>query len=305
MDGLLLIHKPEGLTSHDVVRRVRRLCKTKKVGHAGTLDPMATGVLLIAVNEGTKVLQFLLQADKAYKARVALGAITDTQDREGAVLETRPVAGITCDRVRQEIAALTGEIEQLPPMYSALKKDGVPLYKLARQGVEVERKARQVNIQRFQMLSCSLPETAEVEVAVDCSTGTYIRTLGHDLGQRLGCGAHLAALERTRVGSFKLEDCITLEQLEAEAEAGRLPIRSPDQALQEHPGIDLDEEAYRRLLHGIAPSFSEVKGEGQMPEGVTCRLRFGERLIAMARVRKNRGGKQRGDFELLRVFNSP
>jgi tRNA pseudouridine55 synthase len=210
MNGILLIDKPQGMTSHDVVRRVRRLLRTRRVGHTGTLDPLATGVLPVAVGEATRIVQFLMEGDKTYRAVLKLGEITTTQDAEGEVLERRPVEGITVEAVIAAARSFAGVIHQLPPMYSALKKDGVPLYRLARQGIEVERESREVRIDRLQILDVDLPL---VTLEVDCSKGTYVRTLCHDLGLALGTGAHLVALRRTRSGSFTEADCVKLEQL--------------------------------------------------------------------------------------------
>lgn len=302
MNGLLLVNKPGGMTSHDVVRRVRRLFKTRKVGHAGTLDPLATGVLPVAINEGTKALQFLLLADKTYRATVKLGAVTDTQDVEGQILQRYAVDGITQEQVLQEMAQLTGAIEQIPPMYSALKKDGVPLYKLAREGKEVERQPRPVQIDRFDLLRYELPE---IDVVVACSKGTYIRTLCHDLGLALGCGGFLTALQRTRVGRFDLNDCLTLEQVETTLNDGHCPLLTLNEALGEHPAVYLSEVAAQGMAHGIAPSFEQLQPGFDLSEGSTCRLLYEDRLLAMAQVCAHKGGKRPGDFKLLRVFNCP
>jgi tRNA pseudouridine55 synthase len=243
MNGILLIDKPQGMTSHDVVRRVRRLLRTRRVGHTGTLDPLATGVLPVAVGEATRIVQFLMEGDKTYRAVLKLGETTTTQDAEGEVLERRPADGITAEAVMAAARSFAGVIHQLPPMYSALKKDGVPLYRLARQGIEVERESREVRIDRLQVLDVDLPL---VTLEVDCSKGTYVRTLCHDLGLALGTGAHLVALRRTRSGSFTEADCVTLEQLETDGTATP-PHLSVDEALRGMPALDIDAEAVRRL----------------------------------------------------------
>ncbi|BCR04831.1 tRNA pseudouridine synthase B [Desulfuromonas versatilis] len=301
MDGLLIVDKPRGITSHDVVRQVRRALKTRKVGHAGTLDPLATGLLLVAVGEGTRVLQFLMEGDKTYRARLKLGETTDTQDSDGKVIEQRPWQGIGPQDVERACASFRGEIRQVPPMYSALKKDGVPLYRLARQGIEIEREERPVTIHRLEILQVELPAVA---IEVDCSKGTYIRTLVHDIGQALGCGAHLTELRRTRSGLFSIERALTLEQLAEGVElAGHPAWLSLGEALGEYPAVQLVEEACRRLRNGIPPALDEVRGGENCRPGERALLYEGPRLLAIASFEPGRELEQRGDFRLLRVFN--
>jgi len=300
MNGILLIDKPQGMTSHDVVRRVRRLLRTRRVGHTGTLDPLATGVLPVAVGEATRIVQFLMEGDKTYRAVLKLGETTTTQDAEGEVLERRPVAGITVDAVMAAARSFAGVICQLPPMYSALKKDGVPLYRLARQGIEVERESREVRIDRLQILDVDLPL---VTLEVDCSKGTYVRTLCHDLGLALGTGAHLVALRRTRSGSFTEADCVTLEQLET-GSFPKPPYLSISEALRGMPALEIDAEAARRLADGIPPTLSSLSAAPGCPEGETVRLMHAGTLLAIARFAPGRLSEKRGDFELLRVFQA-
>jgi tRNA pseudouridine55 synthase len=300
MNGILLIDKPQGMTSHDVVRRVRRLLRTRRVGHTGTLDPLATGVLPVAVGEATRIVQFLMEGDKTYRAVLKLGATTTTQDAEGEVLERRPVEGITTEAVMAAARSFEGVIRQLPPMYSALKKDGVPLYRLARQGIEVERESREVRIDRLQILDVALPL---ITLEVDCSKGTYVRTLCHDLGLALGTGGHLVALRRTRSGSFTEADCVTLEQLEADGAAAP-PLLSVDEALRGMPALEVDAEAARRLAVGIPPALASVSAAPGCPEGETVRLLHAGTLLAVARFAPGRLSEKRGDFELLRVFQA-
>jgi tRNA pseudouridine55 synthase len=300
MNGILLIDKPPGMTSHDVVRRVRRLLRTRRVGHTGTLDPLATGVLPIAVGEATRIVQFLMEGDKTYRAILKLGATTTTQDAEGEVLERRPVEGITAETVMAAARSFEGVIRQLPPMYSALKKDGVPLYRLARQGIEVERESRAVRIDRLQILDVDLPL---ITLEVDCSKGTYVRTLCHDLGLALGTGAHLVALRRTRSGSFTEADCVTLEQLETDGTATP-PLLSVDEALRGMPALEVDAEAARRLADGIPPALASLSAAPGCPEGETVRLMHAGTLLAIARFAPGRLNEKRGDFELLRVFQA-
>lgn len=299
MNGILLIDKPPGMTSHDVVRRVRRLLRTRRVGHTGTLDPLATGVLPVAVGEATRIVQFLMEGDKTYRAVLKLGATTTTQDAEGEVLEHRPVEGVTADAIVAAARSFEGVIRQLPPMYSALKKDGVPLYQLARQGIEVERELREVRIDRLQILDVQLPL---VTIEVDCSKGTYVRTLCHDLGRALGPGAHLVTLRRTRSGSFTESDCVTLEQLEA-GDLVEPPYLSISAALRGMPALEIDAAATRRLADGIPPALVALVGSTVCPEGATVRLTHAGVLLAIARFAPARLKEKRGDFELLRVFH--
>ncbi|MDG1300288.1 MAG: tRNA pseudouridine(55) synthase TruB [Opitutae bacterium] len=212
--GVLLVDKPQGMTSHDIVARMRRVFRIKKIGHAGTLDPMATGLLLILVGKATKVSQFLMSMDKEYTGTVKLGEATDSQDADGEIVETKPVPELTQADVEKVMATFMGDQYQTPPMFSAKKVNGQKLYKLARQGQTIEREARVINVNRYDILDFNLPE---VSVIVGSSKGTYIRTLAHDLGERLGCGGHLCALRRTQVGKFRIEDANTLEEIESMA----------------------------------------------------------------------------------------
>ena len=196
-NGFFVIDKPAGITSHDVVSRVRRILGTKKVGHTGTLDPFATGVLPIAVNDGTKVIPFLDEGYKTYEALLRLGVTTDTLDMTGAVLSEADPSCITREQLLSLLSEFTGSISQIPPMYSAIKQGGQPLYKLARQGLEIERKARDVEIYSLELLSFNLPFAA---ICVVCSRGTYVRSLADDIGRRLGCGAALQELRRIASG---------------------------------------------------------------------------------------------------------
>jgi len=256
MDGILVVNKPQGWTSHDVVARVRRLTHQKRVGHAGTLDPMATGVLLVCLGRATRVAEYLMASDKTYRAVVRLGVETDTYDAEGQVVATRPV-DVDESALRGALQKFVGEIDQVPPMYSALKREGKPLYKLARQGVEVERAARRVTIHDITLREFMSPD---VTIDVRCSPGTYIRSLAHDVGAALrgACGAHLTALTRLASGSFTLDDAVRLEDLtDLENLSGLL--RPLDAALQALPAVTLDAEAARRIVMGQAIPASRVE----------------------------------------------
>jgi tRNA pseudouridine55 synthase len=302
MNGLLLLDKDGGMTSHDVVRRLRRLAGLRRIGHAGTLDPMATGLLLMALGESTRLLEFLTDGEKAYRATLRLGVTTDTQDAEGEVRQRRAVPRFDLEELRAATRALTGVIGQLPPMYSALKRNGVPLYRLARRGVEVERETRQVEIRRLEIISA---EDDLLTIEVDCSKGTYIRTLAHDLGQLLGTGAHLTSLRRLRSGSFAVENAHTLAQLE-DAGRDRLPLLSPLQTLSGITQRQLLPEAILRLRCGVPPAINELIDESLAPEeGETVALLQGDRLLAVARFAPARLVEKRGDFELLKVLVQP
>ncbi|MGB1127988.1 MAG: tRNA pseudouridine(55) synthase TruB [Opitutales bacterium] len=211
-EGILLVDKPQGITSHDVVSKLRRVFHIKKIGHAGTLDPMATGLLLMLIGKATKVSQYLMSMDKEYTGTVRLGQTTDSQDADGEIVEERPVPELTEERVRKEMKGFLGDQYQTPPMYSAKKVNGQALYKLARQGKTVEREPRVINISKFEMIRFA---PAEIDFVVACSKGTYVRTIAHDFGERLGCGGHLTALRRTGVGKFRIEKADTIEAIEA------------------------------------------------------------------------------------------
>lgn len=225
LDGVLLIDKPTDHTSHDVVARVRGILKMKRVGHAGTLDPMATGLLVVLLGKATKLSQYLMSVDKCYTGAVTLGKITNTQDAEGEVMETRPVPVFSEEQIRAALRGMVGDQYQTPPMFSAIKIKGQPLYKAARAGEEIEREPRFIRVKRFDLTRWSPPDT--LEFVVDCTKGTYVRTLAHDLGQKLGCGAHLGALRRVSSGQLHVDRAVTLEALQkmstAEVQAALLP----------------------------------------------------------------------------------
>lgn len=300
MHGLLLIDKPAGITSHDVVRRVRHIFKTRKVGHGGTLDPLATGVLPVAIGDGTKILQFLLAENKSYRATFRLGITTDTFDAEGAVLLERTVPQLARTEFEAICAEFKGEIEQLPPMFSALKKDGVPLYKLARQGKTVPREMRQVTISRLDLIDFN-PESITIEV--DCSKGTYIRALVNDIGERLGCGAHLTALRRLKSGEFSIDECLTLDELQ-QLESPSSALYSLDEALRNFPAVQLNSAAANSLEFGIPPEMSQIVTETDLSSGQVIRLQIENKLAAIARYMPLRSKEKRGDFELIKVFVS-
>ena len=248
MNGILNIDKPRGMTSHDVVARIRGIARARRVGHAGTLDPMATGVLLVCLGKATRLVEYLTPGRKRYRAVVCFGATTDTYDAEGQVLTTSNVE-ITESQLTRVLDEFRGSISQVPPAYSALKKDGQPLYKLARQGVEVERPARRIEIHELTVESWRSPDLV---LDVACSAGTYIRSIAHDLGARLGPGAHLSALTRTASGSFTVEDALPLRDVEAAAAQGRFEelLLPPAVAVADLPGIQLDSREKHDLFCG-------------------------------------------------------
>lgn len=208
--GVLLIDKAPDMTSHDVVAIARRALNTKKIGHCGTLDPMATGLLMLVVGRATKIQDLLMSEDKEYEGTMTLGSVTSTQDRQGEVLETKPVPDLSPAEIDAAFAAFSGDFEQMPPMVSAIKKDGVPLYKLARKGQTIEREPRPVSVKGYKVNRIAVPE---IDFTVQCSKGFYVRTYAHDIGEKLGCGGHLSALRRTRSGKFTLDRAVPVADL--------------------------------------------------------------------------------------------
>ncbi|MES2571857.1 MAG: tRNA pseudouridine(55) synthase TruB [Verrucomicrobiota bacterium] len=213
IDGVLLVDKASGMTSHDVVAIARRSLGTKKVGHCGTLDPLATGMLIVVVGRGTKIQDLLMSEDKEYIGTMTLGTLTDSQDADGQVVETRPVPELTREQIDAAFAKFHGDFYQMPPMVSAIKKDGVPLYKLARQGKTIEREPRFVHVYAHEILAV---RPNEIDFRVVCSKGFYVRTYAFDIGNELGCGAHLKALRRTKSGKFNLDPSVTVADLKTQ-----------------------------------------------------------------------------------------
>ena len=247
-DGLLVLDKPAGWTSHDVVGRVRRLAQTRTVGHAGTLDPMATGVLVLGIGRATRLLGHLALTDKDYDATIRLGATTVTDDAEGEVVQVRDASGVDDATLREAMAALTGDLQQVPSSVSAVKVDGVRSYARVRAGEPVELTARAVTVSRFALLA---RRGDDLDVAVECTSGTYVRALARDLGAALGVGGHLTALRRTRVGAFGLDVARTLERAAADAEAGSLGVVPLDAAVAAAlPRRDLTEDEAVALSYG-------------------------------------------------------
>jgi tRNA pseudouridine55 synthase len=271
MDGILNINKPWGKTSFSIVSLVKRLSGEKRVGHAGTLDPAATGVLPVCLGQGTRVVQFLMEAPKAYRAEIALGVATDSHDATGTVVSRGDPSGVSRKKLLEALDSFRGLIEQTPPMYSAVKQGGQPLYKLARSGITVERKSRRRWIYRLE-LSHWQPPLATIEV--ECSRGTYIRSLAHDLGRLLGCGASLSQLTRLSCGLFTIEDAVTLPQLEDAFRHGYWEqfIYPIDSVLWQWRAVVVDEAAEEAMKNGRPLSLEGVDNPPPSAEGSRCRV---------------------------------
>lgn len=304
MDGFIVIDKPAGLTSHDIVARVRRILGQKKVGHTGTLDPFATGVLPVAVGEGTKAIPYLDESVKVYRATMVLGSATDTQDCTGRVEREGDWSHLLPETVSAVIGAFVGRIKQVPPMYSAIKQGGVPLYRLARKGCEVEREPRDVEINSIRIEYMSLPL---IEFTVSCSRGTYVRTLAHDIGERLGCGAHLKELRRMRSGPFDLLGAITLDDMIRLKDSGNIQscFIPPNAVLGHLLAVELSEEDARKVYCGVSPAcHDENKGEYAILEDrARVRLVHNGKLLAVAEIRADKLGQGNKSLRLIRVFN--
>ncbi len=253
-DGILIVNKPRGWTSFDVVGFVRGRSRVRRVGHAGTLDPAAEGVLPVCLGQATRLVEYLMDARKEYVADVRLGVVTDTYDADGTVTSSVPADHVGRSDVESALEAFRGEIEQRPPPFSALKREGVPLYKLARRGEAVEAPARRVSVFRLELISFEAPV---LTLRVECSKGTYIRSLAHDLGAALGVGGSLQALTRTRVGRFRIGDAVDIETLrsEMETDAWQRRLYAPDEVLLDWPAAVLGDDNERLIRHGRGPAF--------------------------------------------------
>lgn len=258
MNGVVIVDKPAGITSHDVVSRLRRIYKTRRVGHTGTLDPMATGVLPVCIGSATKAADMLVSSIKRYSAELMLGKRTDTLDIEGAVIEECPVE-VSAEDIRNAILSFVGEQEQLPPMYSAIKQNGKKLYELARMGVETERDKRRIIIHSIEIQSIDIPY---VKIDVRCSKGTYIRSLCDDIGRKLGCGAVMTALRRTETAGFTAEEARAIDELEAMENAFDAVIPT-DRLFDKLPRIDLNEKQEKSIKNGVRMTWRTGK-EGEV-----------------------------------------
>ena len=305
MNGIVVIDKPAGITSYDVVAEVKRILGAKKVGHTGTLDPLATGVLPVCLNEATKLAQFFSSDSKDYRATMLLGVRTDTQDTEGAII-SRETPGVKADEIEKALLGLVGKGEQFPPRYSAVKFRGKPLYQWTRKGIAVELLPRVMEIHRLAVEEFNLPH---VTFTVSCSKGTYIRTICSDAGEILGCGACLAGLRRTRSGAFHEEEALPLRGLDRETLAGHIMPMSD--VLPDIVNIDVDLELAEKLKAGYQPLVADVLGMNHIPSltaGDMIKLVRNRRLIAVAKMvyasdqLSARDGKERA-VKIARVFD--
>ena len=281
MNGIIIIDKPLGRTSHDMVYEMRKVTGIKKIGHTGTLDPMATGVLPVCIGSATKMADMLTLSDKSYIAELVLGRTTDTQDADGKVL-TECEVNCSEEEIRCAVNSFVGEIEQVPPMYSAIKQNGKKLYELARQGIEVERKPRKVTINSIDILEIS---GERVKIDVSCSKGTYIRTLCEDIGKKLGVGAYMNTLRRTRTGQFTIEESHTLSEIKELKESGGIEsiIIPADRMFEEYPSVTLNPKQVKSVTNGVAMTYRE----GQ--EGQTYRVYDNEnKFLCISRITDGR-----------------
>lgn len=281
VDGILLLDKPQGLTSNQALMRVRHLYQADKAGHTGSLDPLATGLLPVCLGEASKFTQYLLDADKVYLTRIRLGVRTTTGDAEGEVLATAAVPELAMADIEAVLERFRGEIDQIPSMFSALKRDGRPLYELARKGIEVERAARRITIHRLTLMTASADEW---ELEAHVSKGTYIRSLAEDIGEALGCGAHVVMLRRTALGPFRTPAMVTLAQVEAALEEGGHPaldaLLLPAWAgLADWPRVELSENAAYYLLQG-----QPVRSQGAPRDGEVLVFEAGGRFLGIGQV---------------------
>ena len=289
MDGVLVVNKEAGWTSHDVVAKVRHLLGGSKVGHAGTLDPAATGLLPLLIGKGTRIAEYLMEWDKEYRAVLRLGETTDTQDATGTVLDRQATEEVTPAAIHKAVQKFCGAIDQIPPMYSAVKVEGVHLYKSARAGKMIDRKARAVVIHELEVLAI---DGRDVTLRVICSKGTYIRTLCADIGAALGVGAHLLSLERRRVGPLTLDRALTIDDLVIRQAIGQLEddLLSLDQVLQDLPALAVDEQTASRVCHGVPVPVSKIRPRSpahekvQISPGKPVRIHGDGGLLAIGRL---------------------
>jgi tRNA pseudouridine55 synthase len=303
MNGFIVVDKPSGMTSHDVVAIARRVLKQKKAGHTGTLDPFATGVLPLALGEATKTIPFLDESMKQYRAVMCMGISTDTQDGTGKILERADCEDLSKEMLLEAFSRFMGTTDQTPPMFSAVKKGGVPMYKLARRGEVVERTARRITVFELFLEAIEMPF---VTFTVSCSRGTYVRTLAADLGNALGCGAHLRELRRLRSGPFTLSNAVSLEMLKKLPEEGSIDdfLLSPYSALSHLRDLPLTVRGAEKVGHGVAPGkddFPEFPAD-ELEPGQKVRLSYEGRLLAVAAHNPKDDSDKMQTVCLLRVF---
>jgi len=300
--GILVLDKPDGPTSHDCVDKLRRLFRTRRIGHAGTLDPFATGILVMLVGKATRLAQFFNEDEKSYEALVNWGNATDTGDRTGQVISSTNDPLPSQTQIEDALAGMVGTIDQIPPMYSAIKIDGKPLYKMARKGKTVERKAKTIHIREFRLLKRS---SSDFQIFVTCSKGTYIRTLAEDLGRKLGGFSHLKELRRIASGPFRIEEAHKYDDL---VEAAKVDgtnenlarfLVPMNQALQNFPPLRADDQCAIRIINGRQPLVSELSGGQVTPDSIVRIIDSGDELLAMGAV--DAGGEK---VKLIRVLRN-
>ena len=288
--GVLNVLKPPGMTSHDVVDYLRRLTAMRRIGHTGTLDPGASGVLVLCLGQATRIAEFLIERQKGYRTEFTFGVATDSGDAYGQVQAERDASGLARARLEEALSAFVGVHQQMPPMVSAIHKAGRRLYEHARRGEVVEIEPRQVEILECRLLDFSPGSRARALVQVECSKGTYVRALGRDLGERLGCGAHASFVLRTRSGRFTLEESLTLEEVASAAADGRLPalLHSADAALDDLAVVDLTPAQRQQVMDGRALPIFQIPGWQRLPTAAPIRLRDHRGLIAIGRIEAGR-----------------
>ena len=288
--GLVIIDKPAGITSHDAVRRLRKVAKTRRVGHAGTLDPMATGVLILGLGRATRLLGHLALTNKDYTATIRLGQSTVTDDAEGDIMEERDATAVTDEAITREIAKLSGDILQVPTQISAIKVDGKRSYARVRAGEEVELKARPVTVSRFDVIATDRSQSGvvDLQVEVSCSTGTYVRALARDLGEALGAGGHLTALRRTRVGPFSVESAVTLPEADSDQGVNAFLVSLDDAVTASFPLIEVDEATSDLVLHGIPLSQADATAGGWTGTDQVCALMCQGRSLGLFQLRDDK-----------------
>ncbi len=299
--GILNVYKEKGYTSHDVVAKLRGITGQRKIGHTGTLDPDAEGVLPVCLGRGTKLCDLLTDRDKTYETVLLLGRVTDTQDISGTVLKSRDISGISEESVRAVTAGFVGGYEQIPPMYSALKVNGKKLYELAREGIEIERKARAVKIYGIDFISMELPR---VKLRVQCSKGTYIRTLCHDIGMKLGCGGCMEELTRTRAGQFTLETSLTLSEIALRKQEGRLmdAVIPVDAVFEDYPRLTVRKDWEKTAKNGNplpGKAFAGMDGTDHCRGNVRIYDESGQ-FLSVSRWRE-----ERDEYHIIKMFYVP
>jgi tRNA pseudouridine55 synthase len=300
MNLIINLNKPGNISSHQALTKVKRLLAVKKAGHAGTLDPLATGVLIICLNEATKIARFLSDLDKAYIARLKLGERTDTYDSTGRIIEEKDYRLVKETDIGRTLEKFMGSVQQIPPMFSAVKIGGKPLYKLARKGIEIERAARAVHISRIDLMSVQLPY---LDIRVSCSKGTYIRTLCDEIGKALGVGAHMVSLQRTRVGNFGIEDSVSVEDLGDKKGL----FYSMDDVLSHLGEVILDEDSFRKAQHGMTINLSNPDSPMFQKQSNTecnqpCQIQY-VRLKSPEKILFGIGSVEDGEIKIERLLN--